>query len=81
MINALLFRQKEKFTVIRQQKKIDEKFEETGKDINTGDKVKMKNSRQVGLVKEIRGKIAILQIGVMTITVNLTDLIALKEKV
>ena len=81
MINTLLFRQKEKFTVAKQQKKIDEKFEETGKDINTGDKAKMKNSRQIGVVKEIRGKKAILQIGVMPITVNLTDLIAVKEKV
>src|SRR6185503_14637247 len=80
MINTLLFRQKEKFTVAKQQKKIDEKFEETGKDINMGDKAKMKNSRQIGIVKEIRGKKAIIQIGIMPITVNLTDLIAVKEK-
>jgi DNA mismatch repair protein MutS2 len=80
LINALLFRQKEKFTATKQQKKIDEKFEETGKAVNRGDKVKMKSSRQVGVVKEIRGKKAIVQIGVMPITVNLTDLVAVREK-
>ena len=41
----------------------------------------MKNSRQVGIVKEIRGKKAIIQIGVMPITVNLGDLVVVKEKV
>ncbi len=81
MINALLFRQKEKFTAAKQQKKLDEKFEETGKDINEGDKVKMKRSRQVGIVKEIRGKKAIIQIGLMPINVDLAELIAVKERV
>ncbi|MEO6330710.1 MAG: MutS2/Smr-associated SH3 domain-containing protein [Ginsengibacter sp.] len=81
MINALLFNQKEKFTVVKQQKKIDEKFEETGKDINTGDKVKMKKSRQVGIVKEIRGKKAIIQIGLMPINVDLAELVAVKERI
>ena len=55
--------------------------EETGKEINTGDRVKMKNNRQIGVVKEIRGKKAIIQIGIMPITVNLADLVAVKEKV
>jgi DNA mismatch repair protein MutS2 len=80
MINALLLKQKEKFTVAKQQKKIDEKFEETGKDINAGDKVKMKKNRQVGVVKEIRGKKAIIQVGLMPINVDLADLVAIKEK-
>ena len=80
MINALLFGQKEKFTVAKQQKKIDEKFEETGKEINTGDRVKMKNNRQIGTVKEIRGKKAIVQIGIMPITVNLADLVGVTER-
>ena len=65
----------------KQQKKIDEKFEETGKDINTGDKVKMKNSRQIGIVKKIRGKKAIIQIGAMPITLNLADSCGCKGKV
>ena len=81
VINGLLFKQKEKFVVAKQQKKMDEKFEETGKDISEGDKVKMKKSRQVGIVKEIRGKKAIIQVGFMPINVDLAELVAVKEKV
>ena len=40
---------KEKFVVAKQQKKIDEKFEETGATINTGDKVKIKKAGRWGL--------------------------------
>jgi DNA mismatch repair protein MutS2 len=39
----------------------------------------MKQNRQVGIVKEIRGKKAILQVGVVPISVMLTDLIPVKE--
>ncbi len=81
MINALLFKQKEKFVVARQQKKIDEKFEETGENISKGDKVKMKKSRQVGIVKEIRGRKAIIQVGLMPINVDLAELVAVRERV
>jgi len=80
MIHALLFNQKEKFTVEKQQKKLNEKFEEIGGDIIIGAKVKMKQNRQVGIVKEIRGKKAVLQVGVMPITVDLKDLIVVKDK-
>lgn len=81
MISALLFKQKEKFVVTKQQKKIDEKFEETDKNIMPGDKVKMKKNRQVGIVKEIRGKKAIIQVGLMPINVDLAELVVIKEKV
>ncbi len=40
----------------------------------------MKNTRQVGIVKDIRSKKAIVQIGVIPITVNLEDLVMVKEK-
>ena len=75
-----LFNQKEKFTVEKQQKKINEKFEEIGGDIVIGAKVKMKQNRQVGIVKEIKGKKAVLQVGVMPITVDLKDLVVVKDK-
>ena len=81
MIHALLFNQKEKFTTEKQQKKLNEKFEEIGGDIVIGAKVKMKQNRQVGIVKEIRGKKAVLQVGVMPITVDLKDLVVVKDKV
>ena len=80
MISALLFNQKEKFTVEKQQKKLNEKFEEIGGAIIIGAKVKMKQNRQVGIVKEIKGKKAILQVGVMPITVELKDLVVVKDK-
>jgi DNA mismatch repair protein MutS2 len=80
MIQALLFNQKEKFTVEKQQKKLNEKFEETGGDIIIGVKVKMKQNRQVGIVKEIKGKKAVLQVGVMPITVDLKDLVVVVDK-
>jgi len=80
MIHALLFQQKEKITTEKQQKKQNEKFEETGGEIIIGAKVKMKQNRQVGIVKEIRGKKAVLQVGVMPITVDLKSLVVVKDK-
>jgi DNA mismatch repair protein MutS2 len=80
MIHALLFQQKEKITSEKQHKKLHEKFEETGEEILIGAKVKMKQNRQVGIVKEIRGKKAVLQVGVMPITVALKDLVVVKDK-
>ncbi|MBP6287309.1 MAG: DNA mismatch repair protein MutS [Ferruginibacter sp.] len=81
MIHALLFKQKEKITSEKQQKKLNEKFEEVGGEIKIGLKVKMKQNRQVGIVKDIRGKKAVLQVGVMPITVDLKDLVVVKDKV
>ncbi len=80
MIHALLFNHKEKFKVEKQQKKMNEKFEEIGGEIRVGDKVKMKQNRSVGIVKEIRGKKAILQVGVIPITVELKDLVVVIDK-
>ena len=81
MIHALLFNQKEKIVAEKQQKKLNEKFIEIGGNIKIGAKVKMKQNRQVGIVKEIKGKKAILQVGVMPITVDLQDLVVVKDKV
>ena len=80
MIQQLLSGQKEKFQVDRQQKKLNEKFDEVGGEISIGNKVKMKQNRQVGVVKEIRGKKALLQVGVMPMLVELKDLVVVKEK-
>jgi len=80
MIQALLFNQKEKFKTEKQQKKLNEKFEEVGGDIKIGDKVKMKQNRQVGIVKELRGKKALLQVGIMPMTVAIKDLVVVIEK-
>ena len=80
MIHALLFNQKEKMQKEKQQKKLNEKFEETGGEITIGVKVKMKQNRQVGIVKELRGKNALLQVGNLPMTVALTDLVVVVDK-
>lgn len=80
MIYALLFKQKDKMVQEKNQKKINEKYEELGGEVKVGDKVKMKNSRTVGLVKELRGKKAILQVGVIPITVNADELVVVIDK-
>lgn len=80
MIQALLFNQKEKMQAEKRQKKINEKFDEVGGEIKIGDKVKMNQNRQVGIVKEIRGKKALLQVGMVPMTVELKDLVVVKDK-
>jgi DNA mismatch repair protein MutS2 len=80
MIHALLFNQKERITVEKQQKKLNEKFEEVGGEIKVGLKVKMKQNRNVGIVKQIKGKKAVLQVGIMPMTVELKDLVVIRDK-
>jgi len=80
MIHALLFNQKEKMQTEKHQKKLNEKFIEIGGENKIGDKVKMKQNRQVGIVKELRGKKAVLQVGVIPITVDLQDLVVVLDK-
>ena len=80
MIGSLLNGQKDKFQGEIQQKKINDKFEEIGGSIEIGNKVKMKQNKQLGVVKELRGKKALLQVGIMPMLVDLKDLIVVKEK-
>jgi len=80
MIHALLFNQKEQMVKEKHAKKGNEKFIEIGGDIQIGNKVRMKQNRQVGIVKEIRGKKCVIQVGVMPITVDLKDLVVVKDK-
>ncbi len=81
MIHALLFNQKEKMVTEKHQKKLNEKFVEIGGEVKIGDKVKMKQNRQVGVVKELRGKKAVLQVGVIPITVDLNDLVVVQDRI
>lgn len=78
-IQSILFVQKQKM-VQEKQYKGNDKFEEIKGEIKIGDKVKMKQNRQVGIVKQIKGKKAILQVGVMPMTVAVADLVLVKEK-
>lgn len=81
MIHALLFNQKEKMQAQTKSKKLNEKFIEIVGEVKIGDKVAMKQNRNVGIVKEIKGKKVIVQVGIMPITVNIEDLAIVKEKV
>ncbi len=47
--------------------------------IIVGSLVKLKKNYQVGEVKEIRGKRAIVQIGVLPMNVNISDLISVEK--
>ena len=78
-LQALLFGQKQKMVSEKQQKKLNEKFTETGEEIVVGSRVRMVKNRQVGVVKELRGKKAIVQLGVIPITVSIDDLVAVED--
>ncbi|MES2649602.1 MAG: MutS2/Smr-associated SH3 domain-containing protein [Bacteroidota bacterium] len=79
-IHALLFKEKEKIVQQKKDKKLGDKFIELEEPIAEGDKVKMRKNRQVGIVKEIRGKRAIVQVGIMPITTDLSELVKVVEK-
>lgn len=80
MMHTTLTGQKEKYQAEKQQKKINEKFLETDAQVKVGHKVKMKQNKQVGIVKEIRGKKALLQVGVVPMLVAISDLIVIMDK-
>ena len=78
-IQALLFQQHDKLQQEKRQRNFDEKFIEIGGAVKIGDKVKMRNNRSVGVVKELRGKKAILQVGQIPITVSINDVVVIKD--
>lgn len=79
-MHALLFGQNQKQVNEKVKKKIGSKYEEVGGEIVIGNKVLMKKNHQVGEVKEIRGRKAVVQLGLMPITVDLGDLTVVTEK-
>ncbi|HVY76158.1 MAG TPA: MutS2/Smr-associated SH3 domain-containing protein [Puia sp.] len=79
-MQALLFHQKEKAVTPQAKKKFDSKYMEIDGEIAAGDKVKMKKNHQVGTVREIRGKKAVVQVGLIPITINMEELTLVKDK-
>jgi DNA mismatch repair protein MutS2 len=80
-IAALLFNKTEnKQVVSKKQKQLDSKYEEIGGEIKIGDKVKMKRNLQVGEVLELRGKRAVVKIGLLPMQVDLDNLVLIQEK-
>ena len=80
-MQALLFNQKEKPVSEKMKKKFDSKYLEVQGDIRVGSSVKMKKSHQTGTVRELRGKKAVVQVGMIPITIDLGDLVLIHEKI
>jgi DNA mismatch repair protein MutS2 len=78
-LHTLLFKGNEKVVVNKLAKKVDKKFVEIKQDIVVGALVKLKKNYQVGEVKEIRGKRAIVQIGLLPMNVEIDDLVAVEK--
>ena len=79
-IQILLSRQHKEQSTEKARKKLSSKYEETGGEIQVGQKVLMKKNHKVGEVKEIRGKRAVIQLGLMPITVDIDDLVPVEIK-
>ena len=80
-MHSLLFNQNQKQAAEKVKKKINLKYDEVGGDIKVGIKVLMKKNHQVGEVIEIRGKKAIVKLGMLPITVDMDQLSPVKDKI
>lgn len=79
-MQALLFRQNHKQANEKVKKKFTSKYQELPGEITVGQKVLMKNNHQVGEVTEIKGKKAIVKVGLMPITIDLENLVLISER-
>lgn len=79
-MHGLLFHQQVKQRDEKVKKKISAKYDEVGGEIKIGQKVLMKKNHQVGEVREIKGRKAVVQLGLIPITVALNDLTVVAEK-
>jgi len=79
-MSALLFKKNETRAVNKKQQQLDSKYQELTGEIKVGDKVKMKKNYQVGEVLELRGKRAVVKIGLLPMQVELENLVRIKEK-
>ncbi|HEX8461261.1 MAG TPA: MutS2/Smr-associated SH3 domain-containing protein, partial [Segetibacter sp.] len=79
-MHNLLFKKKDEVVKNKLAKKVEGKYQEVKSDIIVGSKVKLKKNYQVGSVKEIRGKRAIVQVGMLPMSVDLADLVVVEER-
>jgi DNA mismatch repair protein MutS2 len=79
-MQALLFNRREKPATEKVKKKFDAKYIEVEGNIQPGSPVKMKKGHQTGMVREMRGKKAVVQVGTIPIVIDIADLILIKEK-
>ena len=66
--------------VSKKQKQLESKYQEVKGEIKVGDTVKMKRNLQVGEVLELRGKKAVVKIGLLPMQIDLNDLSLVREK-
>ncbi len=78
-LQDLLFKKKESIIVNKLAKKVNSKYKELNQTIAVGSLVKLKKNYQVGEVKELRGKRAIVQIGLLPMNVEISDLISVEK--
>ncbi|WP_018615152.1 endonuclease MutS2 [Segetibacter koreensis] len=79
-MHNLLFKKKDQVVTNKLAKKVEGKYQEVTSEIVVGAKVKLKKNYQVGSVKEIRGKRAIVQVGLLPMSVDLSDLVVVEER-
>lgn len=79
-MHSLLFNKKDEIVKNKLAKKVDVNYKEVISDIVVGSRVKLKKNYQIGSVKEIRGKRAIVQVGLLPMSVELADLVVVEEK-
>ncbi|HKG68364.1 MAG TPA: hypothetical protein VKA92_05815, partial [Segetibacter sp.] len=79
-MHNLLFKKKDQVVTNKLARKVEGRYQEVSSDIVVGAKVKLKKNYQVGSVKEIRGKRAIVQVGLLPMSVELSDLVVVEEK-
>jgi DNA mismatch repair protein MutS2 len=79
-MQSLLTNNKGQVQTNKLAKKIEGKYKEIDGDIEIGSRVKLKKNYQVGEVKELRGKRAIVQIGALPMSVDIADLVVVQEK-
>ncbi len=79
-MEALLFNKHAQKATHKMKQKIDARYEEMEGEIRVGDKVKMKKNHQVGEVLELRGKRAVVKVGLLPMQVDVKDLVVVAEK-
>lgn len=79
-VQSLLFQKKEQIVNTKAVQKIESKYREVAGEIVVGAKVKLKKNYKVGEVKEVRGRRAIVQIGLLPMNVDIADLTVVEEK-
>jgi len=78
-LQTLLFKSPEKIVVNKLAKKVDNRYKELNTEVAIGVLVKIKTNYQVGEVKELRGKRAIVQIGALQMNVEVSNLVVVEK--